>query len=79
MQKWWNWVLAVAIFSLLFVFVPLALNQHPTHADLKPMFDDYLKQFNKSYKNPDEYETRLKHFVVSIIKFNPFEKSCKTS
>lgn len=69
MTKWWNWVLAVALFCVLFIAVPLALSSKKTEADLKPMFDDYLKQFNKTYRNITVYQTKFQHFVVSSHDF----------
>lgn len=67
MKKWWNWVLGFALFCLLFVAIPLSLSENDSKEELKPMFDDYLKKFNKTYKNnTDEYETRFQHFVVSF-------------
>lgn len=66
MQKWWNWVLVVALFCLLFlIIVPLSLTGEESEKELKPMFDDYVKKFNKTYTNPEEYLTRFQHFVVS--------------
>lgn len=73
MQKWWNWILIIALVCFLFIAVPLTYNTSPsgTKEQLRPMFDKYIEQFNKSYKNnPAEYETRLEHFVVSIIYFS---------
>lgn len=72
MKKWWNWVLAAALFSFLLVAIPLSLNYEPTDDELKPMFEEYIKNFNKSYQNPEEYQTRFQHFIVSIC--NIFNK-----
>ncbi|KAJ8720870.1 hypothetical protein PYW08_006335 [Mythimna loreyi] len=66
MSKWWNWVLAFALFCLLFVAIPITLTREKSVEELKPMFDDYLAKFNKSYPNPDEYTARLHHFVASV-------------
>lgn len=65
MMKWWDWLLAFALFCLLFVAIPIRLTRQKSIEELKPMFDDYLAKFNKSYPNPDEYTTRFQHFVVS--------------
>lgn len=65
MKKWWNWLLAFALFCFMFVVVPYALTRPTSEKDLKPFFDDYLKQFNKSYRTPEEYLTRFQHFMVS--------------
>lgn len=67
MKKWWNWVLAIALFCLLFLAIPLSYPTKRTKEQLKLMFDDYVEKFNKSYKNkPDEYALRFKHFSVRI-------------
>ncbi|KAG6440257.1 hypothetical protein O3G_MSEX001181 [Manduca sexta] len=67
MNKWWNWVLGFALFCLLFVAIPLSVSKNKTKEQLKPMFDQYIQKFNKSYKDkPDEYETRFAHFVSSM-------------
>ncbi|KAJ0172569.1 hypothetical protein K1T71_011708 [Dendrolimus kikuchii] len=71
MKKWWNWVLGFALFCLLFVAIPLSLSVDDSKEELKPMFDDYIQKFNKTYKNnTDEYETRLQHFVASVREIN---------
>ncbi|XP_063831915.1 cathepsin O-like [Ostrinia nubilalis] len=67
MSKWWNLVLGIALFSLLFLAIPLNYNAKRTKEQMKPMFDDYIEKFNKSYKNnPDEYALRFEHFMVSM-------------
>lgn len=73
MQKWWNWILFIALVCLLFIAIPLTYTTSPsgTKDSIRPMFDEYIKKYNKSYKNnPAEYETRLEHFVVSKFTFN---------
>lgn len=70
MQKWWNWILFIALVCLLFIAIPLTYTTSPsgTKDSIRPMFDEYIKKYNKSYKNnPAEYETRLEHFVVSKL------------
>nr|XP_049697307.1 cathepsin O [Helicoverpa armigera] len=66
MTKWWNWVLGIALFCLLFVAIPITLNKQKSMEELKPMFDDYIAKFNKSYRNPEEYMARFQHFVASV-------------
>lgn len=67
MTKWWNWVLGIALFCLLFLAIPLSYSGKRTKEQYKSMFDEYIEKFNKSYKNkPDEYELRLQHFMVRI-------------
>ncbi|XP_045453423.1 cathepsin O-like [Melitaea cinxia] len=67
MKKWWNWFLAFALLSLLFVAIPLTYPRTKNKEELRPMFDSYIEKFNKSYKNnPVEYETRLEHFCASV-------------
>ncbi|XP_028025496.1 cathepsin O-like [Bombyx mandarina] len=67
MKKWWNWVLGFALICLLFVAVPLTLSNQKGKEELKPMFDEYIQKYNKSYKNkPDEYAVRFEHFVASV-------------
>ncbi|XP_045778492.1 cathepsin O-like isoform X1 [Maniola jurtina] len=67
MNKWWNWILILALVCLLFVAIPLTYPGTRTKEELRPMFDEYIEKFNKSYKNnPVEYETRLEHFVASV-------------
>lgn len=69
MAKWWNWVLGIALFSLLFLAIPLSYSPKRTKEQLMPMFDDYIEKFNKSYKNkPEEYAVRFEHFMVRINK-----------
>lgn len=66
MKNWWNWFLAFALLSLLFIAIPLTYPRTKNKEELRPMFDSYIEKFNKSYKNnPVEYETRLEHFCVS--------------
>ncbi|XP_064292678.1 cathepsin O-like [Plodia interpunctella] len=66
MKKWWNWVLAIALISLLFLAIPLSYS-NKKQAALQLMFDEYVEKFNKSYKNnPNEYQTRFQHFVASV-------------
>lgn len=60
-------MLAVALFCFLFVAIPLSLSGEPTEEELKPIFEEYVKKFNKTYQNPDEYQARFQHFVVSIL------------
>ena len=72
MTKWWNWVLGFALFCLLFVAIPISLTREKSVEEMKPLFEDYLAKFNKSYPNPDEYSARLQHFVVSSF----FKKVC---
>lgn len=65
MKKWWNWILGVALFCLLFIVIPLTYSGE-NNENLKPMFDEYIQKFNKTYKNnTDEYESRYRYFVVS--------------
>lgn len=67
MTKWWNWVLAFALFCLLFVAIPLSLTDDDNKEQLVNMFHDYIQKFNKTYKNDtDEFETRFQHFVESV-------------
>ncbi|KAL0879596.1 hypothetical protein ABMA27_003322 [Loxostege sticticalis] len=67
MAKWWNWVLGIALFSLLFLAIPLSYSPKRTKEQLMPMFDDYIEKFNKSYKNkPEEYAVRFEHFMASM-------------
>ncbi|CAG5054083.1 unnamed protein product [Parnassius apollo] len=66
MKKWWNWVLGIALFCLLFIAIPLTYTGD-SREKLKSMFDDYIQKFNKTYKNnTEEYETRFNYFVASI-------------
>ncbi|XP_068623203.1 cathepsin O-like [Battus philenor] len=66
MKKWWNWILGIALFCLLFIAIPLSFTGE-SREKLKPMFDDYIEKFNKTYKdNPEEYETRFRYFVASV-------------
>ncbi|CAG9571896.1 unnamed protein product [Danaus chrysippus] len=66
MKKWWNWILVVALVCLLFVAIPLSYPDR-TKETLRPMFDEYIENFNKTYKDdPAEYEKRLEHFVASV-------------
>lgn len=66
MEKWWNWVLYFGLFCVMFIVVPLSLPTEKTKEQLKPVFNDYVKKFNKSYKSPEEYATRFEHFVASV-------------
>lgn len=66
MNKWWNWVLGFALFCLLFVAIPISLSRQKSVEELKPMFDDYITKFNKSYATPEEYSARFQHFVASV-------------
>ncbi|CAH2087833.1 unnamed protein product [Euphydryas editha] len=67
MKKWWNWFLAFALVSLLFIAIPLTYPRTKTKEQLRPLFDSYIEKFNKSYKNnPEEYEKRLEHFCASV-------------
>ncbi|XP_052744699.1 cathepsin O [Bicyclus anynana] len=71
MAKWWNWILVLALVCLLFVAIPLTYPGTKTKEELRPMFDNYIDKFNKSYKNnPAEYETRLGHFVASVYEID---------
>ncbi|KPI98242.1 Cathepsin O [Papilio xuthus] len=66
MKKWWNWMLGIALFCLLFIAIPLTFSGDEKEK-LKPMYDNYIQKFNKTYKdNPEEYETRFKYFVASV-------------
>ncbi|XP_049878298.1 cathepsin O-like [Pectinophora gossypiella] len=66
MKKWWNWILAVALICLLFIAIPISLSKNKEQM-YRPMFDEYVEKFNKSYKNKtDEYETRFQHFMASM-------------
>lgn len=69
MLKWWNWLLAFSLCCLLFVVLPLMLSSEPSEETLKPMFDDYIQKYNKSYANLQEYSTRFQHFVVGIFMY----------
>lgn len=67
MQKWWNWVLAVVLLSLLLIAIPISYSGANRKQQMKLKFDKYIEKFNKSYKNnPEEYERRFQHFVVSF-------------
>ncbi|KAH9643824.1 hypothetical protein HF086_002322 [Spodoptera exigua] len=66
MNKWWNWVLGFALFCLLFVAIPISLSRQKSVEELKPMFDDYIAKFNKTYATPEEYSARFQHFVASV-------------
>ncbi|CAH2258040.1 jg26741 [Pararge aegeria aegeria] len=65
MAKWWNWILVLALVCLTLVAIPLTYPGYETKEEIRSMFDKYIQQFNKTYKNNTaEYETRLGHFVV---------------
>ncbi|CAG4990425.1 unnamed protein product [Colias eurytheme] len=67
MKKWWNWVLAFALACLLLVVIPLSYPGGKSKEELRPMFEEYVQKYNKTYKNnPAEYETRFEHFVASV-------------
>ncbi|XP_075982157.1 cathepsin O-like [Anticarsia gemmatalis] len=66
MKKWWNWVLGFSLCCLAFLAIPLTLSRQKSIQELKPMFDEYIQKFNKSYRNPEEYDTRFQHFVASV-------------
>lgn len=67
MRNWWNWVLVIGLLSLLFIAVPLMYPSTSKMDSFREKFDDYLNKFNKTYRNnTPEYETRLKHFIVSM-------------
>ncbi|KOB65925.1 putative Cathepsin O [Operophtera brumata] len=66
MKQWWNWVFAIGLGFFFFIVVPLWVTRKPSQEDIKAMFDDYLKQFNKTYTSPEEYLTRLQHFVNHV-------------
>ncbi|XP_072945394.1 cathepsin O-like [Epargyreus clarus] len=67
MKKWWTWLLLIALVCLLFIFTSMRYTGPPTKEELRPMFDEYIKKFNKTYKDdPVEYESRLTHFVASV-------------
>lgn len=56
--------MGIALFCLLFIAIPLTFSDDENEK-LKPMFDNYIQKFNKTYKdNPEEYEARFKYFVV---------------
>ncbi|KAM3966024.1 cathepsin O [Aphomia sociella] len=66
MSKWWNWVLGLALLTLLFLAIPFKSSGQEKEA-LLVQYNDYLEKFNKSYKNnPDEYEKRFEHFIASV-------------
>lgn len=68
MVKWWTILLTVALLSLLFIAIPISYKGGKSKKELQLMFDEYIKKFNKTYKDrPDEYATRLQHFTVSLI------------
>lgn len=68
MVKWWTILLTVALLSLLFIAIPISYKGGKSKEELQLMFDEYIKKFNKTYKDrPDEYATRLQHFTVSLI------------
>ncbi|CAH0397070.1 unnamed protein product [Chilo suppressalis] len=65
--NWWTWVLGIVLFCLLFIVVPISYSASTSKEQLKPIFDQYIEKYNKSYKNnPEEYETRFQHFLVSM-------------
>ncbi|XP_039748227.1 cathepsin O-like [Pararge aegeria] len=67
MAKWWNWILVLALVCLTLVAIPLTYPGYETKEEIRSMFDKYIQQFNKTYKNNTaEYETRLGHFVASV-------------
>ncbi|CAG9782506.1 unnamed protein product [Diatraea saccharalis] len=67
MNKWWNWVLGIALFCLLFIAIPLSFTAPKNPEEMKLKFDAYIEKFNKSYKNnPEEYKMRFQHFLTSI-------------
>ncbi|KAJ2941129.1 hypothetical protein O0L34_g10364 [Tuta absoluta] len=67
MQKWWNWLIALAVICLLLIAIPISFNGKSKQQLMKPIFDEYIKKFNKTYKdNIPEYETRLKYFMDSM-------------
>ncbi|CAF4762594.1 unnamed protein product [Pieris macdunnoughi] len=67
MKKWWNWILTFALLCLLFVAIPLSYSGGRSKEELRPMFEEYVKKYNKSYfNNSAEYETRFEHFVASV-------------
>ncbi|KAL4713417.1 hypothetical protein ACJJTC_010402 [Scirpophaga incertulas] len=66
MKNWFNWFLAIGIFCLLFIAIPLHYSSR-SKEQMKPIFDEYIEKFNKSYKNnPAEYELRFQHFIESL-------------
>ncbi|VVD01681.1 unnamed protein product [Leptidea sinapis] len=67
MTKWWNWILGIAIVCLMLLVIPLTYTGSKSKEELRPLFDEYVEKFNKSYKNNDtEYEMRFEHFVASV-------------
>ncbi|KAI5630970.1 papain family cysteine protease domain-containing protein [Phthorimaea operculella] len=67
MQKWWNWLIALAVICLLLIAIPISFNGKSKQQLMRPIFDEYIKKFNKTYKdNIPEYETRLKYFMDSM-------------
>lgn len=80
MKKWWNWVLGIALFCLLFLAIPLSYSGKRNKEQYQPMFDEYIEKFNKSYKNkPDEYELRFQHFMVRILYYNSLTNLSKVT
>ncbi|XP_050355645.1 cathepsin O-like [Nymphalis io] len=78
MKKWWNWILVLALVSLLFVAIPLTYSNTKTKEKLRPIFDSYIEKFNKSYKNNlTEYEKRLEHFCVSVEEIDALNSASK--
>ncbi|XP_063366108.1 cathepsin O-like [Cydia amplana] len=66
-MKWWNILLIVAMFSLLFIVIPISYKSGNSKQQLQLMFDEYIQKFNKTYKNnPEEYATRFEHFTASL-------------
>lgn len=67
MKKWWSWLLLLVLVCLLFIILSLRYSEPNTMEELRPMFDEYIEKFNKTYKDdPAEYKLRLTHFVVSF-------------
>ncbi|XP_041969593.1 cathepsin O-like [Aricia agestis] len=67
MRNWWNWLLIFGLVCLLFLAIPLSYPKSKSKEQLQLMFNDYIKKFNKTYKdNATEYATRFEHFVASV-------------
>lgn len=66
-SKWCNWVLAILLFTFIFIAIPLHYYKSSKREMLKPMFENYVKKHNKSYRSdPDEYNKRFEHFLESM-------------
>ncbi|CAK1542513.1 unnamed protein product [Leptosia nina] len=78
MKKWWNWVLAFALVCLLFVAIPLSYTGGRSKEELKPMFEEYVRKYNKSYVNDSaEYATRFEHFVASVQEIDELNSAAR--